>query len=110
MDIADRIVQLRKEKNYSTTKLAKLAGIAQSTLREIELGKTSPTWDTILKLCRALGVSPRELLDFEPDDRGDLPHDFKRFLEVARLLTPRQRELILEVMEEWVEYNRIKAK
>ncbi|MDA8334136.1 MAG: helix-turn-helix transcriptional regulator [Peptococcaceae bacterium] len=117
MDIAARIVELRKEKGYSTTKLARLAGIAQSTLREIEIGKTSPTWDTILKICQALEIGVPSLLDDDPAEtygnvlretpeeyRTNLPPD--RILGAARRLTPRQRKLLLEVMEEWVRLNR----
>ncbi|MQL53623.1 helix-turn-helix domain-containing protein [Desulfofundulus thermobenzoicus] len=111
MDIANRIVQLRKERNYSTTKLAKLAGIAQSTLREIEIGNTSPTWDTILKLCKALEVSPFVLISqdfFAPSgDQGTaLSPDLRQILDTARQLTPRQRKILLEVMEEWIAQNK----
>ncbi|HUW66216.1 MAG TPA: helix-turn-helix domain-containing protein [Spirochaetia bacterium] len=123
MDIATRIVELRKEKGYSTTKLARLAGIAQSTLREIEIGKTSPTWDTILKICKALEAGVLTLVDIDllpadpgtyedvlreaqEDYRPSLPPDLHRILNAARRLTTRQRKVLMEVMEEWVELNR----
>lgn len=60
MDIASRIISLRESKNYTTNKLANLAGISQSHLREIEMGKRSPTVETLSYFCEALGVSLSE--------------------------------------------------
>ncbi|GAW28558.1 helix-turn-helix domain-containing protein [Carboxydocella sp. ULO1] len=97
MNIAARITQLRQEKGYSTTKLAKLAGIAQSTLREIELGNTSPTWDTIQKLCKALEISELSLLAPVSSAPADsLPPEIGDLLEEAKDLTPEQVEALTE--------------
>lgn len=43
MDIGERIIFLRTAKQYSVNKLANLAGISQSYLRDIELGNKNPT-------------------------------------------------------------------
>ncbi|MBQ2420406.1 MAG: helix-turn-helix transcriptional regulator, partial [Clostridia bacterium] len=46
MDIGSRITQLRKAKGISTNKLSNLAGVSQSYLREVEMGKKNPTVET----------------------------------------------------------------
>lgn len=56
MDIGKRIIYLREKKHYTTNKLANLAGISQSHLREIELGKRSPTVETLSYFCDALEI------------------------------------------------------
>ena len=43
MNIGEKITYYRKKKNYSVNKLANLAGISQSYLRDIELGNKNPT-------------------------------------------------------------------
>lgn len=43
-----RIKELREKAGYTVNKLANLAGISQSYLRDIELGNKNPLW----KLCR----------------------------------------------------------
>ena len=43
MDVGKRIVELRERKNMSTNKLANLAGISQSYLRDLEMDKKNPT-------------------------------------------------------------------
>lgn len=92
MGIGEQIISARKKKGYSTTKLAKLAGIAQSTLREIELGNTSPTWDTIEKLCNALGITPARLVaEFFSEEEPAMPPDLRELLQEAASLTPEQR-------------------
>ena len=43
MDVGSRITSLRTAKHYTVNKLATLAGISQSYLRDVELGKKNPT-------------------------------------------------------------------
>lgn len=57
MNIGERIIELRTAKGLTTNKLANLAGVSQSHLREIELGKRNPTVETLSFFCDALGVS-----------------------------------------------------
>ncbi|MCG9967446.1 helix-turn-helix transcriptional regulator [Pelotomaculum terephthalicicum JT] len=73
MDVPARIIELRKQKGHSTNKLAKLAGIGQSTLREIEIGQKQPTIYTIEKICSALGIELYEFFAAESQDLLQLP-------------------------------------
>ena len=57
MEVGKRIVELRERKNISTNKLANLAGISQSYLRDIEMGKKNPTVEMLSYICFALGIS-----------------------------------------------------
>ncbi len=76
MDVAKRIIALREKKNYTTNKLANLAGISQSHLREIEMGKRSPTIETLSYFCDALDIGLEEF--FREDD-----HELSPFLMSA---------------------------
>lgn len=57
MDISERIIALRESRGFSTNKLANRAGISQSYLREIEMGKKKPTVEILSYICDALNVS-----------------------------------------------------
>ena len=57
MEISERIIALREARGFSTNKLANRAGISQSYLREIELGKKKPTVEILSYICEALDVS-----------------------------------------------------
>ena len=65
MNIDKRIRFLREKKGITVNKLANLAGISQSFLREIELGKKQPTVETLGFLCDALGISLHDFFDDE---------------------------------------------
>ena len=55
-----------------TNKLANLAGISQSYVRDIELGNKNPTIEVLFQLCQALGIS---LKDFFDDESLNLTND-----------------------------------
>jgi transcriptional regulator with XRE-family HTH domain len=65
MDVGMRIKFLRTEKNISVNKLANLAGISQSYLRDIELGNKNPTVLLLSEICDTLGISLKEFFDEE---------------------------------------------
>jgi len=50
------ILRLRKERKLLLTELAKLSGVAASTISRIENGKMSPTYAVLARLGDALGV------------------------------------------------------
>lgn len=56
-DIGPKIKARRVHLNWSTTKLATLAGISQSFLWRLEAGKATGSWETYTKIAGALGVS-----------------------------------------------------
>lgn len=60
MNVAERIKYLRERKGITVNKLANLAGISQSHLREIELGQRNPTVETLSYFCDALDISLEE--------------------------------------------------
>ncbi len=60
MNVAQRLVELRERRGITTNKLANLAGVSQSHLREIELGTRNPTVETLSYFCDAQGISLEE--------------------------------------------------
>ena len=70
--VGDRLRFFREQKQISTNKLANLAGISQSYVRDIELGNKNPTIEVLFQLCQTLGIS---LKDFFDDDNKVLLND-----------------------------------
>lgn len=60
MSIGIKIRELRKKKNLSQTKLAKLAGISNTFLSDVEVGRTNPSLVTLKKISEALEVDIKE--------------------------------------------------
>jgi transcriptional regulator with XRE-family HTH domain len=71
--ISENVRRIRKNKDLSQDKLAKLAGITLTTLVKIESGTNdNPTIKTLKKIADALEVTVNDLLEEEsgkPDSR-----------------------------------------
>ncbi len=68
MDIGERIRYFRMQQNITVNKLANKAGISQSYLRDLELGKKQPTIEYLSYICEALNISLKRFFsDDEPD-------------------------------------------
>ncbi|BCV20346.1 helix-turn-helix domain-containing protein [Moorella sp. Hama-1] len=93
MDVGKRIKQLREAAGLSMNQLARLAGVGQSTLSYIEMGQKNPTVDTLLLICKGLGVTPIEFFD---GYQFNIPPDLRQLLREAESLTPSQRKKLVE--------------
>jgi transcriptional regulator with XRE-family HTH domain len=60
--IADRLIELQKEKNLQKKDIAEAAGLSLMGYYRYEKGQREPTASTIVKLCDFLGVSADYLL------------------------------------------------
>ena len=96
--IANRLRKARKEKGITQLELSLQAGISQNMVACIEAGKRNPTFQTIIKMCRALDVRLSDILkDIEPAARTD---DSERRLAIKQdiqLLLNEVFELINEL-------------
>ena len=68
MDISNRIKYFRTQKGITVNKLANLAGISQSYLRDIELGNKQPTVEYLSYICDGLGISLAAFFNDEASD------------------------------------------
>lgn len=62
IEIANRLVQLRKENNYSQQSLADELGLSRQAVSKWERAEASPDTDNLILLARLYGVSLDELL------------------------------------------------
>lgn len=61
VDLAQRVRELRKARNWTLEQAASHAGLARSTLSKIENAQMSPTYDALKKLAQGLGISVPQL-------------------------------------------------
>ncbi len=95
MNIGARITELRETKDLTTNALSKRAGVAQSHLREIEMGNKQPGIEVLEKICNGLNIT---LADFFADD-NDISIEMKRLIRAAQKLKPDQIELLTKLIE-----------
>lgn len=72
MTTGNKIKNIRKEKNITQAKLAKIAGISEISIRKYEAGERFPKLDTVRKIAVALDVTMSDLIDdwsqFSPEE------------------------------------------
>lgn len=63
-NLANNIMELRKQKGLSQEKLARLSDVANNTIIKMESGENdNPTLETLRKVAKALDVSVDELIN-----------------------------------------------
>lgn len=94
MDVLQQISRLRKERGWSYYRLAKEAGIPQSTLSNLYRRENSPAINTLESICKAFGISLAQFFA-ETDGENTLTDDQKKLLAKWLLLTPHQKEKVM---------------
>lgn len=97
MDIGKLIRQARVNQGLSMSALARLSGVPQSSISEIEAGKRQPSFDSVERIVSALGFSPFSA--FFAEEKPELEPEIHRLLDTARKLSPEQRELAQRLLE-----------
>lgn len=73
-EIGNRIRKYRENRGLNQKELAQLIGVSNSRVSNWEQGINRPDADILVDICKALNVSPSELLDvrLSPDELNDL--------------------------------------
>ena len=82
-EIGGRIRKYREERGISRTELAQTLGVTLSCISNWELGQNDPAADHLGDLCRALQVSPSELLGVQLID-GELSEQERKLVSAYR--------------------------
>jgi transcriptional regulator with XRE-family HTH domain len=101
IDVGKKLTEYRTAQGISLTNLAKLSGIAQSSLSYIESGKAQPTVETTSKICTALGLTLGEF--FADGQAPELPPEVRRVCGKIQQLPPEKLKILESVLDTWVE-------
>lgn len=96
MTVGQKIKHSRESMGMSQGKLAKLSGLAQSSISYIESGNKKPNIETIAMLAKALDLPVSYLIDSEQVD-ASLPPNIAELVKVVSLLSDERADLVLKV-------------
>lgn len=88
-EIGNRIRKYREDRKLSQKQLAELIGVSNSRVSNWEQGINRPDADILAELCRALQVSPSELLDVHLSDE-EITEQERKILQAYREKTELQ--------------------
>lgn len=66
-ELGEAVRRLRKDRALSTATVASRAGLSERWLRDVEAGKSNPTWGHVRDLAEALKVPLEELASVATD-------------------------------------------
>lgn len=100
-EIGTRIKKYRESRGMGQKELAQMLGVSNSRVSNWEQGLNRPDADILADICRALNVSPSELLDVRLVS-DELTHQERRVIEAYRSKTELQHavNILLGVKEE----------
>ena len=101
IEIADRLIKLRKKNGYSQEEVAKYLGVTYNTISNYERDVRMPDLDAAQKLAHLYGVSVSAIFD------GGLSGEDYSFLspEAKNRLTESQKKAISILVDEFIKAN-----
>ena len=98
MDIAERLKNVRESKKISIYRLSQLSDVSETQIRNIERGNSNPSFDTLNKLAKPLGLSLADLLN-ETEDVSYLNNEEKELVECYRMLSKEKSDALLHFLK-----------
>lgn len=100
--LGKRLREIRKSKNISTKTLASKIGVLDSYIPQLERGSKVPSFDTLICIVNALGVTADELLcDYIDIDSEIIPNNIT---EKMSILTHEQQRHIEDLIDMEIKY------
>ena len=94
---ASRLTSLREQKKVSAREMSLDLGQNGSYINRIENRKAFPSMQCFFYICDYLQISPQEFFD----DKSQDPHTLKELMEASKTLSPKQLELVANIVLEF---------
>ena len=92
--VGNKLLEIRKKAGLTQIEVAEAAGLSNRTYADIERGTVNMRTETILQICRALQITPDEILT----EKQEAPAAQQELLVRLEACTPRQRETAYQLL------------
>lgn len=93
--IGKRLLALRKRKGLTQAEVAEKAYLSERAYADIERGKTNMRLETILSICKALEITPDEILT----DQFENELDFTSLMGRLVSCSPKEQETAYQLLK-----------
>ena len=93
--IGNKLYEIRKRKGLSRAEVAEKAGLSDRTYADIERGSVNMRIETVLKICKALNITPDEILT-EENMLSDL--EMSELIDKLNNCKPKEKETALNLL------------
>lgn len=98
MDIKKHIKELMDERNWTTYRLSKEAGLSHSTITNIFKRNNAPTFPTLEAVCKAFGITLSQFFS-EGNSLEELTAEQRTLFAAWSTLNDEQKEALLLLMK-----------
>lgn len=93
--IGNKLLQIRKSKGMTQSEVAEASGLSDRTYADIERGSVNMRIETVLKICKALNITPDEILT-EENMLSDL--EISELIDKLNNCKPKEKETALSLL------------
>lgn len=98
MDVLDKIIQYRQERNWTEYQLAEKSGLTQSTISSWYRKNMLPSITSLSKICDAFGITLSQFFLEDTENATHLTDQQRRLLHCAAKLDSEQYEALLHFL------------
>lgn len=93
--IGNRLLAIRKRMGMTQTEVAESAGLSDRTYADIERGTVNMRIDTMLRICKALHITPDQILT---EDHSSISVNQEVLIHKLNACNPKDRETALRLL------------
>ncbi|MGN0558838.1 MAG: helix-turn-helix domain-containing protein [Acutalibacteraceae bacterium] len=93
--IGNKLLTFRKQKGLTQAEVAELAEISDRTYADIERGSTNMRMETLVGICKALNITPNQILI---DDDNSLMIEQEKLFKQLNSCKTKERETALKLL------------
>lgn len=93
--IGNKLLQIRKSKGMTQSEVAEASGLSDRTYADIERGSVNMRIETVLKICKALNITPDEILT-EENMLSDL--EISELIDKLNNCKPKEKETAISLL------------
>ncbi|NLL93992.1 MAG: helix-turn-helix transcriptional regulator [Clostridiales bacterium] len=97
--VSANLYEAMKLRRMSQAELAEKAGVSKTTITKIVKNRTSPTVDTLQRICGALDIQMRDLFTDSTAREIVLDGDRQKTIQFIIEATPKQMDFIIEIID-----------
>jgi transcriptional regulator with XRE-family HTH domain len=105
MSFGEKVKHTRESMGISQNKLAKLSGIAQSSISYLESGDKKPSIETLTLIAKALDMPPQMFLD-NAEISNSFPPNISELVKIATQLNNQNIDILIRVAKAILKGNK----
>ena len=98
--IGNKLLNLRKKAGLTQAEVAELSGLSDRTYADIERGSVNMRIETILRICKALQITPDDILT---EENIPIIEKQNELIEKLNSCKPNERQTALELLSVYLE-------